>query len=257
MILDYKGTAVFYSDQGNGTPIVLLHGFLESSIMWQRLIPKLIERNRVITIDLLGHGQTDCLGYIHTMELMADMVRAVLIHLNIAKSIFIGHSMGGYVALAFAEKFPELLLGICLANSTAQADSPERKLNRNRAIKAVKHNHKAFVSMAVTNLFACDNQIILSEEISQVKKEALKTQQQGIIAALEGMKIRVDRTDIIKNITCPKLLIIGRRDTVIPCEILIKEAKDTKTNFVIFPDGHMSYVENESLFLQEIMHFIE
>ncbi|WP_417213072.1 alpha/beta fold hydrolase [Bizionia sp.] len=257
MILDYKGTSVFYSDQGKGTPIVLLHGFLENSTMWERLIPKLIQTNRVIAIDLLGHGKTGCLGYIHSMELMAEMIHAVLVHLKIDKSIFIGHSMGGYVALAFAEKFPTMILRLCLANSTAKADSPERKINRTRAVKAVKQNHRAFVSMAVTNLFALKNQSLLTDEISHVKKEALKTQQQGIIAALEGMKIRADRTDILKTAIFPKLLIIGRNDTVIPCDDLVKEAEETNTNFVIFPDGHMSYIENEGLFLHEIVHFIE
>ncbi len=257
MILDYKGTPVFYSDQGEGTPIVLLHGFLENSTMWQQLAPELTKTNRVINIDLLGHGETGCLGYIHSMELMAETVQAVLNHLKIDKSIFIGHSMGGYVALAFAEKFPNQVLKLCLANSTAQADSTERKLNRDRAILAVKKNYTIFVRMAVGNLFTIENQSLLKAKISKVKQEALKTPLQGIIAALEGMKIREDRTDILKNVSFPKLMIIGRKDAVISSDSLIEEAKSTHTNFVIFPDGHMSYIENAEIFLQEIVHFIE
>lgn len=257
MILDYKDTSVFYTDQGHGTPIVLLHGFLENSFMWQRLTPELIKTKRVITLDLLGHGQTGCLGYIHSMELMAEVVHAVLVHLKIDTCLCIGHSMGGYVALAFAEKFPDMVLGLCLANSTSKADSAERKTNRTRAIKAVKQNHRAFVSMAVTNLFALKNQSLLSDDILVVKKEALKTPLQGIVSALEGMKIRPDRSDILKNLTFKKLMIIGRNDTVIQFDDLVEEAKKTNTNFVIFPDGHMSYIENESLFLHEIVRFIE
>lgn len=257
MILDYKGTSVFYSDQGQGTPIVLLHGFLENSNMWQHVTPELIKTNRIISTDLLGHGQTGCLGYIHSMELMAETVHAILSHLKIEKSIFIGHSMGGYVALAFAEKFPNQILKLCLANSTALADSMERKLNRDRAILAVKKNYTIFVRMAVTNLFTIENQSVLKKEISHVKQEALKMPLQGIIAALEGMKIREDRTEILKNATFLKLMIIGRKDAVIQYDALIEEAEETHTKYVIFPDGHMSYIENANIFLQEIVHFIE
>ncbi len=102
MTIQYKETTIFYTDIGKGNTIVLLHGFLENSTMWQRFIPELSKRNRVVCIDLLGHGQTDCLGYIHSMEDMADAVAEVLNHLKIRRSIFIGHSMGGYVAWVFA-----------------------------------------------------------------------------------------------------------------------------------------------------------
>ena len=78
MILEHKGINIFYTDEGKGEAIVLLHGFLENSSMWQYLIPDLVEKNRVITIDLIGHGQTGCLGYIHTMEMMAEAVNKVI-----------------------------------------------------------------------------------------------------------------------------------------------------------------------------------
>ncbi|MFD2551268.1 alpha/beta fold hydrolase [Bizionia sediminis] len=257
MIITYKDTAVFYTDEGAGTPIVLLHGFLENSRMWQSLLPVLTKTNRVICIDLLGHGHTGCLGYIHTMELMAETVQAVLNHLNIQQSIFIGHSMGGYVALAFMENNPQAVLKLCLANATAKPDTPERQANRDRAILAVKKNHTIFVRMAVGNLFTAKNQHLRAPQIEAVKTEALKTPVQGIIAALEGMKVRKNRTDILKEANIPKLFILGEQDTVIPSKSSILEAKQTQTNYVMFPDGHMSYIENETLFLNEIMRFIE
>ena len=257
MILEHKGIAVFYTDEGQGTPIVLLHGFLENSNMWHKLSPHITKTNRVITIDLLGHGQTGCLGYIHTMEDMADTVDAVLVKLKIEKALFIGHSMGGYVSLAYAEKYASNVIGICLANSTSHADSLERKLNRDRAIHGVKKNYKTFVSMAVTNLFAENNRDKFKKEIETVKIEALKTPLQGIIAALEGMKIRPNRENALKNAKFKKLFIIGLNDTVIERDSLVNEAKKTNTNFVELSGGHMSYIENETVFLQEIVHFIE
>ncbi|MGB0892059.1 MAG: alpha/beta fold hydrolase, partial [Flavobacteriaceae bacterium] len=138
MILEYKGANIFYTDQGKGTAIVLLHGFLENSTMWNNFVANVSKNHRVICIDLLGHGKTECLGYVHTMEDMSDAVEAVLNHLKIRRSIFIGHSMGGYVALAFAEHFPDNVKGLCLLNSTTRTDSEERKKLRSRAILAAK-----------------------------------------------------------------------------------------------------------------------
>ncbi|AUP79818.1 alpha/beta fold hydrolase [Flavivirga eckloniae] len=257
MILEHKGINIFYTDKGKGNAIVLLHGFLENSTMWDAFIPTLSKKNRVICIDLLGHGKTDCLGYIHTMELMAEMVEAVLKHLKIRRSTFIGHSMGGYVSLAFAEKNPDALKGLCLMNSTASADSPEKKKNRDRAIVAVKQNHKAFIRMGISNLFRPKNRTIFSEKIKLLKKEALKTPLQGIVAALEGMKIREDREVLLHFTPFKKMLIVSKRDPVLDYDALISQAKNSDVKLVEFPDGHMSFIENESDSLQSIMHFIE
>lgn len=257
MNLQYKGINIFYTDNGQGNPVVFLHGFLENSTMWNPFIPELSKKNRIICIDLLGHGKTECLGYIHTMELMAEAVKYVLTFLKINNSIIIGHSMGGYVALAFAEKYPNNINSVCLMNSTPNADSNERKKNRDRAIIAVKNNYKAFVRIAIVNLFRPKNRSIFSEKIKFIKNEALKTPVQGIIAALEGMKIRQDRTLFFKNAPFKKLMIISKKDPVLDFELLINQIQNTDINVVVFPDGHMSHVENENLFLQNIVRFIE
>ena len=123
---NFKNTKISYTDQGKGTAVVLLHGFLENQSMWKAFIPELVKKHRIITIDLLGHGETECLGYVHTMEDQADMVHHVLHELKIRKAVLIGHSMGGYVALAFAELYPDNVKGIVLQNSTSRADSEER-----------------------------------------------------------------------------------------------------------------------------------
>jgi len=257
MILPYKGINIFYTDDGKGITIVLLHGFLENLTMWNPFIPELSKNNRIVCIDLLGHGKTDCLGYLHTMEVMADAVNAVLSHLKIGKSTIIGHSMGGYVALAFAEKYPKEIEGICLMNSTASADTLERQTNRDRAILTVKQNHKTFVRIAIVNLFRPKNKRIFSEEIKYVKKEGLNTPIQGIIAALEGMKIRKDRWQIFKNGSFRKFMIISKKDPVLDYTTLINESKNSDIDIVEFPDGHMSHIENKELFLQSILYFID
>lgn len=257
MQLNYKGINIYFSQKGKGETIVLLHGFLESSTMWKDLIPKISKSYHVIFMDLLGHGNTGCLGYIHTMEQMAEAVEAVLKHLKVKKATLIGHSMGGYVALAYAEKYPEKVSGLCLMNSTALDDSPEKKQNRDRAIVAVKQNHKTFIRIAVANLFRPKNRIVFSNEIQKITEVALKIPVQGIIAALEGMKIRKNRLQLFRNAPYKKMMIIGRKDPALEYSTLIDQTKDSNVQIVEFPDGHMSYIENKEEFTYNIMHFID
>ena len=253
----FKNTQISYSDTGKGNAIVLLHGFLENKGMWDFYIPLFSKKNRVIAIDLLGHGESECLGYVHTMEDHADAVHAVLSELRIRKAIFVGHSMGGYVSLAFAELYPENIKGLVLLNSTASADSKERKINRDRAVKAVKQSFTNFISLSIGNLFSENNRDRLSVEIENVKKEALKTPLQGIIASLEGMKVRKDREVLLHLTPYPKLMVLGEKDPVLPYEETIQQLENTKVELVTFPDGHMSYIENQEQLLILLMIFFK
>ncbi|WP_395061064.1 alpha/beta fold hydrolase [Flavobacterium sp.] len=253
----YKNTKITFTDQGKGTAVVLLHGFLENQTMWNAFVPEFSKKNRVITIDLLGHGQTECLGYVHYMEDQADMVHHVLHELKIRKTVFVGHSMGGYIALAFAELYPDFMKGLVLLNSTSRADSDERKTNRDRAIVAVKQNYSAFVSMSIANLFSIDNRERLIEKIEKVKIEALKTPLQGIVASLEGMKIRNDREVILHFANYPIQLILGKKDGVLIYDDNIEQIEGTQVKLTTFADGHMSHIENEKQLLKVLLEFFK
>lgn len=255
--INYKNSKISYSETGKGTAVVLLHGFLENKTMWKSFVPELSTRNRIITIDLLGHGKTDCLGYVHSMEDNADIVLAVLHDLKIRKCILVGHSMGGYVALAFAELYPEFVKGMVLLNSTSRADNDERKTNRDRAIKAVKKNYLIFISMSIANLFSEKNREILLEEIEEVKDEALKTPLQGIVASLEGMKIRKDREVLLHFATYPILLILGKQDPVLNYDETISQIENTAVELVTLNDGHMSHIENFDEVMRELSLFLK
>jgi pimeloyl-ACP methyl ester carboxylesterase len=257
VILDYKGTTIFYSQIGKGETVVLLHGFLESSTMWNDLIPHISKTHNVVCVDLLGHGQTGCLGYVHTMEQMAEAVEAVLNHLKVKKVTLIGHSMGGYVALAFAELYPKKVERLCLMNSSALDDNLEKKQNRDRAIEAVKQNPKTFIGLSIANLFRPKNRTLFSKEIQSLKEEALQFPIQGIIAAIEGMKIRKNRVKLFRNATCKKMMIVGRKDPALQYSTLIDQTKGSDVEMVEFPDGHMSYIENKEEITYKIMYFIE
>jgi len=237
--------------------VVFLHGFLENSTMWDFFTAEFSKKYRVITIDLLGHGETECLGYIHTMEDMADMVLAVLRELHIRKAAFVGHSMGGYVALAMAELYPDMIKGIVLQNSTSRPDSEERKQNRDRAIKAVKQSYTNFVRMSIANLFSEDNRERLAAEIEAVKEKALKTPLQGIVAALEGMKVRKSREVILHTAAFPMLLVLGKKDPVMNYDENIDQVNGTDVKLITYPDGHMAHIEDRDLLLKDMGEFLK
>lgn len=244
LLFTFKETKISYTDVGAGPALILLHGFLENKKMWNNYTFQLSKNNRIITLDLLGHGQSGCVGYIHTMELQAEMIFALITNLGVDKASFVGHSMGGYIALAFAEKYPDCMHSLVLLNSTSVDDSADQKINRDRAIKAVKLNLVTFVCLSIANLFSKKNKSLLHTEIENTKLEALKTPIQGVIAALEGMKIRKNRTSVLKSASYPITLILGKQDPVLDYNETILQIADTQVKLITFADGHMSWIEN-------------
>ncbi len=257
MTLQYKNATIFFTDEGKGTAVVLIHGFLENSTMWDKITPHLTKRNRVITIDLLGHGKSDCLGYVHTMELFAETVSAVLKHLRIRKCILVGHSLGGYVALAFAEKYPQKIKGLCLLNSTSSEDDEERKTLRARANKMIQNNFTNMVRMSFANLFGPKSKERHKEELDLALQEALQTSVQGYIAANEGMRNRPNRNHVLKNNNFKKLIVIGKKDPVLDYEKSLEEAAKTNSEVVVFPNGHMSHIENTEELIKTLKVFLK
>ena len=252
----FKNTKISYTDSGKGAVVVLLHGFLENKHMWKEIIPVISRNKRVLAIDLLGHGHTECLGYIHPMELMADAVAAVLKTLRIRKITLIGHSMGGYVSLALSEKKPEMIRGLCLLNSTATSDDTSRKKIRERANKMAQINLPNIVRMSFINLFSEKSKEKFNPEMQLALSEALQTSLQGYSACQEGMRIRPNRLSVLKNNHFKKLFILGKKDPVLPVKQGIKEAEETQSETVILSGGHMSHIENSDKLIKVLNTFI-
>lgn len=252
--LNQPGLNVHYSDQGTGETLVFLHGFLEDLSMWDSIIETFSDK-RCICIDLLGHGETQNSGPVHGMEDQALLVKKTLDHLQVDKALLIGHSMGGYIALAFAELYPEMTAGICLMNSSAQQDSEEKKRNRDRGIVAAELNHKTFVRVAIPNLFAPENRDVFKKEIRQISDRAVQMSKEGITAALEGMKVRPDRTHLLGKDSLPVLMVIGKKDPALDYQQLLIQANLNGVQKVIFPDGHMSHFENKSELIKALKDF--
>lgn len=250
--INYKNTDLAFIEKGKGNTLIFLHGFLENATMWDYYMENLSSKYRVISIDLLGHGKTGCIGYIHSMEDMADAVYSVISHLNLKKVTIIGHSMGGYVALAFGELYPDYVKKIILVASTTRADSPERKLNRDRAIEIIKKNSDLFVKMAVGNQFQADIRKTKVEEIEHHLESALATPKQGIIAALEGMKIRTDREVLLHFAPYPIQMILGDIDPVMVYEDTFTQIENTDSDLITLHGGHMLHIEAKEELLKSI-----
>lgn len=255
MIYHYDNTPIFYEISGNGPAVVLLHGFLESTSMWGSIIEEFKDKRTIISIDLPGHGQSGVISDTHSMELMATVVLGILQEHDFESVAVIGHSMGGYVALAMAEKHPNLVSKLILLNSTPAADSPERKVNRDRALKVIKTNREAFISMAITNLFTEHSQNEFAEEIAQLKREALSFPSEGVTAAIRGMRDRKDRSLVLKNYTGEKYMICATEDPIVPFQASEVLAKFTKTPVKKVSGGHMSLTENYQETIK-ILHLI-
>lgn len=256
--VNYKNEKVTFSDSGKGKAVVLLHGFLGSHKIWEQTINNLSTSYRVIAIDLPGHGNTECLGYAHSMDLMAKCVKSVLDSLRLKKYIIIGHSMGGYVGLAFADLFPDHLKGLCLYHSTAYADSDEKKKDRLRAIQAVKANRGIYTKSTIKNLFASKNLKYLKDEISFALSIAKQTGKKGIIAALHGMRDRPRRDIILGLVNYPIMMVIGELDNVLLYDQLLEQSQLIKNKTILYleHDGHFGFLESPEASNKAIRKFL-
>lgn len=253
MITTYKKAKIHYTVNGTGSTLVLLHGFLETLEMWDDFVESLSENHQVICVDLLGHGKTESIGYIHSMAEMAEAVYSVLKTLKVDNITCIGHSMGGYVALALAEKRPELIENLCLMNSTFEADDNERKVLRARAARMASDNYDTLVRLSFTNLFSESSRVTFKDAFEKALEIGLKTSKQGFIAGHKGMAIRPDRFEIFKAIRGKKVIIIGEKDWIVDKDVLIEKVKDTSIETVVFSEGHMSHIENK----EELSYFFK
>jgi pimeloyl-ACP methyl ester carboxylesterase len=254
----YKKEKISFSDEGKGRAVVLLHGFLGAHGIWRQTSDNLRRSYRVIAIDLPGHGETPCIGYAHSMDLMAKAVKAVVDFLKIKKFVIIGHSMGGYVGLAFADLFPDYLKGLCLYHSTAYADNEEKKADRLRAIGLVKTSKNLYTRNTIKNLFASKNLKYLKEEIVFASSLAKQTGKSGIVAALYGMRDRPSRDLILGLVQYPVMMVIGAQDNVLSPKLLEEQSQVIKNKSILYleHDGHFGFLESPRRSNQALRKFL-
>ena len=234
-----------YEISGNGTEdLVLLHGFMENLLIWQDLEPFLSNKFRIIKIDLPGHGRSETFGESHTMEMMAEKVKEVTDQLKLQKFHLLGHSMGGYASLAFAETFPTDLKSLTLFFSTYFPDDEEKKENRRKSFRIIQENFKTYVGAGIPNLFSPNEKDVLEGKIAFAKKVALSTKPEGALASVKGMIERTDKKTVLENLDAKILIIAGKHDGAVKTDLVINHLPD-KTNIksYILDCGHNGHLE--------------
>ena len=251
--------SVFYRKMGSGPAIVLLHGFPESGSLWRYIWDVLSQSFTIIIPDLPGSGSSPLpsSGSI-SLAAMAAQVKDILDAETITKAVICGHSMGGYVAFAFAAQFADRVAGLSLVHSTPVADDDEKKTNRKKAIELVqKGGREAFLKQMVPNLFADgfkqNEPALVNEQIAN----ALNMSAESITNFYAAMMERPDSTAILDAPSFPLLWILGSDDNLIPFTKVLQFCFRSDINFVSYYKGcgHMSMVEAPDKLAADLLRF--
>ena len=240
-----QGKNTFYRVYGSGKPVMLVHGFGETGDVWQNQVEFLKEKFLLIVPDLPGSGQSDIVGDM-SMEGMAGILKLILEKESILKVTFIGHSMGGYVTLAFAEKYPRILSAFGLFHSTAYADSEEKKAIRRKGSEFIKeHGAFEFLKTTTPNLFSANTKEKRPELISQFINSLKDFKPEALMSYYEAMIQRPDRTVILTSFKKPILFIIGEHDNAVPMQDVLKQTHLPANSFIhiMRQSGHMGMLE--------------
>ena len=226
--------------------LVFLHGFCESREVWEEFTKPLQQKFRIIALDLPGFGKNTQTSQDYSMESMADYVKQQLDESGVEKCILVGHSMGGYAGLAFAEKYGNMLHGLCLFHSSALPDTPDKKENRDKTIDFVERNGvEKFIQSFIEPLFYSGNRERLQEDITKMKQIGNATPQESVTKGLAAMRDRRDRTQVLKDAPFPVLFIFGKDDPAVPLEAALQQCHlpgNSTANF-LGETGHMGMFE--------------
>jgi pimeloyl-ACP methyl ester carboxylesterase len=248
-----------YTDSGSGKVVVLLHGYLETSEIWKNFSAQLASMFRVIVVDIPGHGKSAQINEVHTMDLMAETIDCLLINLNISTCNIIGHSMGGYIALAYLYKYKHKVASLCLFHSTPFADTSEKQENRNREIELIKKGHlQTIINTNIAKGFATDSLGLLNADVATAKQLASTCNPSGVVALLKGMKQRIDHQALIKSTDVPILLILGKKDNYIAYNVvepIFRQYANCEL-VTLSQSGHMGFIEEPQLSFNTIKSFV-
>ena len=253
-------TALHICDSEKGEKVILLlHGYLESMLVWDEFVPLIYKDARIITLDIPGHGISVVSGELHTMDYLSDVISAALTALGIDKAYVVGHSMGGYVALALCERHPEQVAGLVLLHSTPNADSDEKKENRKREIELIKAGKKELIAKSAPQAgFAVANRTRFKDEIEDLREIALLAEDEGIVALLGGMMARKDQNEMLRQLSAPQLFILGRGDEYITpaiAETMVAAHPQAKVAWME-TSGHMSFIEQPQACATALLDFV-
>ena len=270
----YHSATISYTLQGKGTPVVLLHGFGEDSHIWDQQVLFLQEHCLLIVPDLPGTGGSDLISlesmktpdsrlptpdYI-SIDDYADCIHSLLQHENIPSCILLGHSMGGYITLAFAEKYPSLLSGFGLIHSTAFADTEEKKKNREKGIVLIEeYGPFPFLKNTIPNLFGAKFKALYPEKVNSFIEAAAAFSKESLQQYYRAMMLRPDRTHVLLSNPLPVLFVMGTEDVAAPIEDVLKQVSLHNISYihVLSHTGHMGMWEATEQMNEYILAFIK
>lgn len=256
-----KTIRLAYEEHGKGPPILLVHGFPFNRSMWQEIAKGLAENHRVIVPDLRGFGDSDVIPGVATMEAMADDLKGLLTALGVSDRIVLGGlSMGGYVALAFARKYPQDLAGLILCDTRARADTDQAKKNRQRLAERVIREGTQFIADDMLPRLCCEQTFrIRPDLIEQIRTMILRASPEGVAAASLGMAERPDSMSLLGALPCPALILVGQFDVISPPEEMEEMARAIPhANFVVIPDaGHLAPLEQPTMVLNAVRDWLK
>lgn len=251
--------SLHYKEYGSGKSVVLLHGFCESGEMWDTIVEQLREEFHLLIPDLPGFGQSPLPAGHFSIDDIGETIVTWLEELNISTCSMIGHSLGGYVALAVAKQKPELLDRFGLFHSTALEDSAEKKVTRNRTIDFIKKfGPVVFAESFVPSLFYIENRQLVKEQVVKVVEIASRVSETSLVKYTEAMRDRRDRTDVLKSFERPILFIAGEYDTAVPLDKIYAQIDLPKKPVVhVLKDtGHMGMFEKKEYTQEILMDFL-
>ena len=258
--ISFMDVTGFYQDKGSGSvTICLLHGFPMDSSVWDGFDEPMTSKYRIITPDLPGFGKTPLPEKPLSIELIAEFVHAIIEKEGLQKVVMIGHSMGGYVALAYAEKHTKKLLGLGLFHSTAMADNEEKKANRKKAVSFIKkYGKEPFIKELFSNLFTPGFMEKNKGVEEGLIERAMQLPQESFTEAYRAMMNRPDRQAILRNAPFPLLFIYGRHDSTLPYSSGLEQCHlpDESMIYLLEHSAHMGMMEEMDKSRLAILDFI-
>lgn len=258
----YQSSKIFYRTIGTGRPVVLIHGFAEDGDIWANQIEFLKAHFQLIIPDLPGSGRSAVISsqLAIGIEDYAEVIKAILAEEKIEECTMIGHSLGGYITLAFAEKYPDLLSSFGLVHSSAFADSEEKKANRLKSIEFIKKNGayeflKATIADLFTETWSSANKEIVEQQIEKSRSFT----DEAIIQYYRAMIARPDRTSVLKNFPKPILFIIGEHDKAVPFEQSMQQCYQPVQSHIhiLRNSAHMGMLEEAEKVNEMLLRFFK
>ena len=249
--VNVNGVQLAYERRGKGSPLVLLHGFPLDHHLWDEVVPLLEDTFDIILPDLRGFGESTTVDSPYSMDDYAAEIAGLLDQLGIQRAAIVGHSMGGYAALAFARLYPERVSGLGLVSSQVLADAPERKEGRYKSAADVSANGIESVVATMTPKFTSD------ERLQSYARESMEQQQPAAyVGALKAMAERADSTALLPSFSFPVVIVHGDTDALIPIDRAreVKEALPQAHLVEISGAGHIPMLEAKEKTAEALKH---